>query len=420
MSPEQFRVFSESFPEPLILVSVDGAILSANLLAVDLLGLEDEHANLLELAEEERQNVRQYLSLCARTRQMIPGRMAVRNSHGNSVRLRVMGCRPVSTSPNLLLRLDQKEMASRFLLLNEKVDQLSMEVRRRIRLGSDLRQAHTKLAEYAQNLEQKVEERTTELRRNNESLEAFCYSIAHDLRAPLRAITAFSDVLEDELGPKLAGDALGYLKKIRQAGQRMHRLIDDLLAYARLSQGELHITPLELSEDVRSTLKELEAEIRDRAATVSVKYPLPTVRANQTAIQQVLRNILINALKFARASVPPVIEISAQSLQDHVLIYIRDNGIGIAPEHTDRIFKIFERLDPSYPGTGIGLAIVKSAVERMGGAVGMMRNLDAGTTFWVKLPAGETAVLQHAVENKLPQPGQAGGMERGGAELAHN
>ncbi len=236
-------------------------------------------------------------------------------------------------------------------------------------------------------LEDQVRERTSELQERNDELEAFGYSISHDLRAPLRAMQGFSQALLDDCGDRL--DAMGreYAERIVAGSRRMDELIRDLLAYARVSRAELQLVSVPLTPVAQRALAELSGALRARTATVHVEEPLPVVLGHPATLSQVLVNLLGNGLKFVPPERTPALRVSAERRNGLVRVWVEDNGIGIAPEHQTRIFRVFERLHSSddYPGTGIGLAIVRKAVERMGGQVGVESSPGHGSRFWVDL-----------------------------------
>jgi len=236
-------------------------------------------------------------------------------------------------------------------------------------------------------LEEQVRERTSALQERNDELEAFGYSISHDLRAPLRAMQGFSQALLEDCGDRL--DAMGreYAERIVAGGKRMDELIRDLLAYSRVSRAELQLMRVPLTPIAQSALAELSGLLRSRSANVRVDEPLPVVLGHPATLSQVLMNLLGNGLKFVPPERTPELRVSAERRNGLVRVWVEDNGIGIAPEHLARIFRVFERLHSTddYPGTGIGLAIVRKAAERMGGRVGVESNPGSGSRFWIEL-----------------------------------
>ena len=227
-----------------------------------------------------------------------------------------------------------------------------------------------------------------ELKRSNDELEGMCYSIAHDLRAPLRAMRGFTSALIEDYNGLLDHAGQNYTKRIDESAGRMDELIQDLLDYGKLGHAELPIAIVSLEDIAKDILEPLSEEISKKQATIEIKNPLPRVLANRTILQQVLMNLVSNSLKFVALGVPPKITIAAEIRGDKVRVSVRDNGIGIDPIHHKRIFGVFERLHSyeSYPGTGIGLAIVRKGIERMGGSIGLESDVDKGSCFWFELP----------------------------------
>jgi PAS domain S-box-containing protein len=240
-------------------------------------------------------------------------------------------------------------------------------------------------------LEQRVAERTARLSEANAELEAFAYSVAHDLRAPLRGMQGFSNALLEDYGGGLDQTARDYVTRIARAAAHMDDLINDLLAYSRLTREDLRLESLSLSTAVDEALGRVQAAADEHRAEVQVANMLPRVRGNRTVLIQVLANLIGNAVKFTAPGVVPRVAIRAEECGDVVRIWIEDNGIGIAEKHQERIFQVFQRLHSqrTYPGTGIGLAIVRKGIERMGGRVGVESRLGSGSHFWFELAREE-------------------------------
>jgi PAS domain S-box-containing protein len=241
---------------------------------------------------------------------------------------------------------------------------------------------------HAAELERRVEERTRELEESNAALEAFGYSVSHDLRTPLRNMQSLAQALEEDYADRLDAGGRDFCRRITAAARKMDQLILDLLAYSRLSRSDLPLGRVDLGgvlAEVQAGLAEL---IRDRQAQVTVQGPLPTVLGHRPTLAQVVTNLLSNAIKFVAPGVPPRVRVWAEPRGESVRLWVEDNGIGIAPEHRERIFKVFERLhgEESYPGTGIGLAIVRKGAERTGGRAGVGPADGQGSRFWVELP----------------------------------
>ena len=248
---------------------------------------------------------------------------------------------------------------------------------------TDRKRLLDELRQHTRELELQVMERE----RTNAELEAFSYSVSHDLRAPLRAIEGFACALKEDYGANFDATATDYLDQIMRASTRMNRLVQDLLQYGRLNRIEIVAEPVVIKPLVEKALAEL--DLGEARVQVSIEGDL-AVSAHETTLTQVLTNLVANAVKFVRPGERPEVSVVATPADraGYVRITVTDKGIGIAPQHQEKIFKVFERLHgiEEYPGTGIGLAIVKRGVERMGGTVGLVSEVGKGTSFWIELP----------------------------------
>ena len=268
------------------------------------------------------------------------------------------------------------------------LEELEREVKRRQKTEEELRQAEARLRHHAELLEERVEERTAHLAATVESLRGLLYHIAHNLRAPLRAMEGYSHLLITEHGPKVDATARDHLLHISTASKRMDELIQDLLAYGRLGHIEVTIKRVDLRAAVDEILFALQLEIQQREAVVRIDGSLTAVMADPQILKEVLANLLENAIKFVPPNTKPQVTLRAERSESEVRLWIEDNGIGIEPRFHDRIFEVFEALYPGneQSGTGIGLAIVKQGMQRMNGAVGVESQPGAGSRFWVELP----------------------------------
>lgn len=246
-----------------------------------------------------------------------------------------------------------------------------------------LRQAQAELKSHAERLEHSVAQRTAQLRESIAELEAFSYSLSHDLRAPLRAINTFTHVVLEDYGAELNPQAKDLLKKVLSAAQRMDRLMQDVLAFSRVSRQHIELHPVDVDKLVRDALSR--PELQTPGAEITVAGPLQPMMGHSPSLSQCVTNLVGNAMKFVAPGANPRVRISSEVLGERVRLWIEDNGIGIEPADQARIFDIFQRLRSDYEGTGIGLAIVKKAAERMGGTVGVMSELGKGSRFWLEL-----------------------------------
>ena len=255
-------------------------------------------------------------------------------------------------------------------------------------------QAEKALEEYREHLEELVKARTAQLQSANKELRAFAYSVSHDLRAPLRAIGGFADIIARRHRKSLNEQGQHYFDNIVQASEQMNRLIDDLLAYSRLGRQTVRRQPVPLGDLLAQVTTILTERVVKTGAQISLPPPdtLPTLDSNWTLLNRVFTNLLDNALLYHRPGAPPRVAVSCQTEADRVIISISDNGIGIAPEFHEKIFNIFQRLhsQTDYAGTGIGLATVKKAVELLGGRISVDSAVGEGSTFYVELPLRPT------------------------------
>lgn len=237
-------------------------------------------------------------------------------------------------------------------------------------------------------LERLVNERTASLRAAIAQMEEFSYSVSHDLRSPARAMQGYAQAIIEDYGSKLDATGKELLQRIIRSSTRMDRLILDILTYSRLSHREIRLQPVSLERLVQEVIQQY-PEMKAQRAEILIERPLLDVIGHEPSVSQVLSNLLSNAVKFVAKDVFPQVRVKTERRGDQVRLSVEDNGIGIRPEHQARVFGVFERILPDrhYEGTGIGLAIVRKAVERMNGTVGVESDGNAGSCFWVELPA---------------------------------
>lgn len=251
------------------------------------------------------------------------------------------------------------------------------------------KQVEEALQQLNADLEKRVAERTDELNVLNQSLESFVYSVSHDLKAPLRGVEGYSRLLQEDYGDRLDDEGRLFINNIRAGVRRMNELINDLLAYSRMERCQLESGTLDLTVLVHQALEECAADIAEHRIEIAADLPPLITRGDRDGLVVVLRNLLGNAIKFSKHSPHPRIEFGAGRDDHQVTLWIRDNGIGFDMKYNHRIFEIFERLHrlEDYPGTGIGLALVKKAMQRMGGQVWAQSAPGEGAAFYLQLPA---------------------------------
>jgi len=246
-------------------------------------------------------------------------------------------------------------------------------------------------------LEQRITERTAQLVIASQELEAFSYSVSHDLRAPLRHVLGFVELLQNDAGPALSEKSLRYLATISEATKRMGGLIDDLLAFSRVGRAEMQKSNVDLDELVRETLGDFKAEANGRTIRWKIQ-PLPMVRADRALLRLVLVNLISNAVKFTSQRAEANIEIGLDHDDDaETALFIRDNGAGFDPHYAHKLFGVFQRLhsQETFSGTGIGLANVQRIIQRHGGRVWAEGVEDGGATFHFTLPKATKGSDEH-------------------------
>ena len=249
---------------------------------------------------------------------------------------------------------------------------------------------HDRLTVYAGELEDRVLKRTFQLEELNRELESFSYSISHDLRAPLRAINGFSNIIMEVHSEALSPDVMDYMSKINNNALRMGNLIDDILAFSRMGRQQIRKAELDPNSLIREVLDDLEPEIEQRKIEIHVDQ-LPMVHADASLLKQVFANLIGNAVKFTRSKGDAEIKISCLQ-QDHgPVIFVKDNGVGFDMKYADRIFGVFQRMhrDDEFEGTGVGLAIVQRIIQRHGGEIWFEAAENEGATFYFHLPGAQ-------------------------------
>ena len=279
-------------------------------------------------------------------------------------------------------------------------DEVGLLVRTFNEMLTEIEQAEEEIRKLNESLERKVAERTAELTAANKEMEAFSYSVSHDLRAPLRHIAGYSDLLQNDATSKFSETGGRYLKTILESIRQMGRLIDDLLAFSRMSRIEMIRTSVSLDRMIREILRELEGETQGRQIEWKID-PLPEVQGDPSMLRQVLVNLISNALKYTRLRPQTVIEIGLRPPKEkgEHAFFIRDNGVGFDMQYANKLFGVFQRLHSAqeFEGTGIGLANVQRIIHRHGGRVWAEGRVGEGAIFCVALPGEENDAINTPV-----------------------
>lgn len=362
-SDEQFRATFAQAPIGMVLTDLHGNIQQVNAAFSRLVGLEPRElegiALLSRTAAEDR-------PLCeAQLQEMLAGK------------------RESMDIEKRLLRADGSQVwvqNSAAILRDAESRPLSI---------IDLMQDITPLKLSESELGRIVDQRTAALTEKSRQMESFCYTVAHDLRAPLRAIAGYADFLRQDFAAHLPSPGAEYLHRIESAAARLDRLISDLLGYTRMQQVPVLREDVDLSVVVGRAIELVKADNPGAPLNIQVDADLGLVRSDSTTLEHVFLNLIGNAVKFRREGVPAEIRVYSERRGDRVRVWVDDNGIGVDVRFSERIFGMFERLhlDRKIPGTGVGLAIVSTAMERLGGSRGVEPNQPAGSRFWIELPS---------------------------------
>lgn len=253
----------------------------------------------------------------------------------------------------------------------------NLDVTERARAEAALRESHA-------SLEQRIAERTAKLQETIGDLEAFSYSMSHDMRAPLRAMFGFSEILLMDYSDKLDAAGQDFLRRIDSGARRLDLLVTDVLTYSRIAKENFARVPVDLDSLVKDLITHY-PEFQEPRAKVMIIGTLGMVAGHEAFLSQIFSNLISNAVKFQKPGAQPVVQLRSENVDDRVKVWVEDNGIGIAPEHFERIFAMFGRVygKNEFEGTGIGLAIVRKAAERMGAQIGLESTLHKGSKFWI-------------------------------------
>ena len=307
--------------------------------------------------------------------------------------------RPVARLANAARRLADGDLSARAGPIQSvtELNQLGtafdeMAGRLQTRQG-ELKAANDKIVEMNRELERRVAERTAQLEAANKELEAFSYSVSHDLRAPLRHIEGYAGLLREVLGSDLPPDGARYLKTIGQSSREMSRLIDDLLHFSRMSRTEIRVTDCPLDALFNEVIQSLQPEMRERRIDWTIDA-LPQVKADPALLRQVCVNLLSNDIKYTRTRATAAIHIGCTDTNGaETVVFVRDNGVGFDMAYAEKLFGVFQRLhlDDEFEGTGIGLAHVQRIIAKHGGRVWAQAKLNEGATFYFSLPRSAAA-----------------------------
>jgi PAS domain S-box-containing protein len=282
------------------------------------------------------------------------------------------------------LQRDESGLPTRILEINRDITQK--------------RAAELEIRKLNENLEERIAQRTMQLESANRELEAFTYSVSHDLRAPLRHIQGFAGALLDEFGATVDPQALHYLTRIQDGTRRMGILIGELLNLARTGKQPLCLQPTELVSIVHETIAMLNPEAGGREVEWKIG-DLPLANCDPVLVRQIFQNLLANAIKYTRPRARAVIEVGHKQEGDRIVIFVRDNGVGFDMQYADKLFGVFQRLhrDEDFEGTGVGLATVYRIVQKHGGRVWTEAEVDRGATFYFTLDGNDTPISPRSV-----------------------
>ncbi|NNC18993.1 PAS domain-containing protein [Corallococcus exiguus] len=384
---QQFRTLADSIPQLSWMAEPEGRLFWFNQRWYDYTGTSPSQVGEKDWSElidpEDAARVLEHFNAALREGTLWEDQFRLRRADG-SYRWFLSRARPVRDGEGRIVR---------WFGTNTDID----DERRTL---ESLKQAEEEIRHLNTGLEKRVRERTAQLQEANKELESFSYSVSHDLRAPLRHITGFAQLLERRAGAKLDDVAKGYLSTIAGAAKQGGTLVDDLLAFSRMGRAELRQSRVDLGQLVEEARRDLMPEATGRQVEWRVGS-LPTVEGDPSLLRQVIHNLLANALKYTRPKPEALIEVGARETEGEVAVWVRDNGVGFEMQYVDKLFGVFQRLHTAeeFEGTGIGLANVRRIVSRHGGRTWAEGAVGQGASFTFTLPRAspvEKKVETHA------------------------
>jgi len=401
-SEAKYQDLFDSAPVAYFCVGIDGLIKGANKAAENLSGYRSEELQKMKVfnlyAEESKEKAKGLFEKFKRgisweNEEMIYERKDGQKIHG------LLSVRPIKDENGLVLeshsvvvditerKRAEDELEQHRNRLEEMVGIRTAELDKRISEAEQLNSAMVNLMEDLRVSKEILATRSQQLTEANKELDAFAYSVSHDLRAPLRAVAGFSQMLVEDYGDKLDEQGQHQLDVIQGSARQMGQLIDDLLAFSRLGRKELRMLDINMRALAEEVIKQFQIIEPERTARLKVDALPPTV-GDRSMIREVFANLLSNALKYTAPREAAVIEVNAKTERDENIYSVRDNGVGFDMKYTGKLFKVFQRLHSTeeFEGTGIGLALVKRIVHRHGGRVWAEGQVNQGATFYFALP----------------------------------